>query len=63
MGPGIVESQFEALAVPRVDERDVYSIDASTSIEDMVAVIRRALNVASAGCQPDYSTDPEIFGT
>jgi hypothetical protein len=50
------------LAVLRVDERDVSSIDANTSIEDVVAVVRRAMNVISAGCKPDYLPDPEIFG-
>jgi gluconokinase len=62
MGPGMIESQFEALEVPRVDERDVCSIDASTSIEDVVAVVRRAVKDASVGCNSVSLTNSEIFG-
>ena len=52
MGPGMLESQFKALEVPRIDERDVISMDASASIEDVVAVVKKAVNVVSVDYNP-----------
>jgi gluconokinase len=62
MRPGMVDSQFEALEVPRIDEKDVLSIDGSTSIEDVVEVVRRTMKVAPVGHNSDHLIEPEKFG-
>lgn len=62
MGPGMLESQSKALEVPRIDERDVISLDGSTSIEDVVAVIKKVVNVASVNYNPGHLIESEIVG-